>query len=38
MNIRDPKAMEIIKELVAQMDVVVENFKPGVNRPDGAGV
>ena len=29
-NIRDPKAMDIIKELIVQMDVVVENFKPGV--------
>ncbi len=36
-NIRDPKAMEIIKELVAQMDVVVENFKPGVMAKMGLG-
>ncbi len=36
-NIRDPKALEIIKELVAQMDVVVENFKPGVIAQMGLG-
>ncbi len=36
-NIRDPKAMDIIKELVAQMDVVVENFKPGVIAQMGLG-
>ena len=36
-NIRDPKAMEIIKELIAQMDVVVENFKPGVIARMGLG-
>ena len=36
-NIRDPKAMDIIKELIAQMDVVVENFKPGVIARMGLG-
>ncbi len=36
-NIRDPQAMDIIKELVAQMDVVVENFKPGVIAQMGLG-
>ena len=36
-NIRDPKAMEIIKELISQMDVVVENFKPGVIAQMGLG-
>lgn len=36
-NIRDPLAMQIIKELVAQMDVVVENFKPGVMKKMGLG-
>ncbi len=36
-NIRDPKALEIIKGLVAQMDVVVENFKPGVIAQMGLG-
>ena len=36
-NIRDPKALAIIKELVAQMDVVVENFKPGVIAQMGLG-
>ncbi len=36
-NIRDPKAMDIIKKLIAQMDVVVENFKPGVIARMGLG-
>ncbi len=36
-NIRDPKSLEIIKELVAEMDVVVENFKPGVIAQMGLG-
>ncbi len=36
-NIRDPKAMEMLKELVAEMDVVVENFKPGVIAQMGLG-
>ena len=36
-NIRDPKAMGIIKELISQMDVVVENFKPGVIAQMGLG-
>ena len=36
-NIRDPRAMEILKELIAQMDVVVENFKPGVITQMGLG-
>ena len=36
-NIRDPKAMDIIKKLIAQMDVVVENFKPGVIAQMGLG-
>ena len=36
-NIRDPRALAAIKELVAQMDVVVENFKPGVMQKMGLG-
>ena len=36
-NIRDPRAMEILKELIVQMDVVVENFKPGVIAQMGLG-
>ena len=36
-NIRDPRALAAIKELVAQMDVVVENFKPGVMKQMGLG-
>ncbi len=29
-NLRDPRGMALIAELVQQVDVVVENFKPGV--------
>ena len=28
-NLRDPRALAMIAELVPRMDVVVENFKPG---------
>jgi crotonobetainyl-CoA:carnitine CoA-transferase CaiB-like acyl-CoA transferase len=30
LNLKHPKAQEIINQLVAKVDVVVENFKPGV--------
>jgi len=30
MDLRDPRAIEMIKELVPRVDVVVQNFKPGV--------
>jgi crotonobetainyl-CoA:carnitine CoA-transferase CaiB-like acyl-CoA transferase len=29
-NLRDPRGMALIAELVSQVDVVVENFKPGI--------
>jgi crotonobetainyl-CoA:carnitine CoA-transferase CaiB-like acyl-CoA transferase len=33
-NLRDPRALAMIAELIPQMDVVVENFKPGVIARD----
>lgn len=30
LNMRDPRSIELIKELVPEVDVVVQNFKPGV--------
>lgn len=36
-NLRDPRALAMIAELVPQMDVVVENFKPGVIADMGFG-
>jgi CoA:oxalate CoA-transferase len=30
MNLRDPRSLAVAKELVAHVDVVVENFRPGV--------
>lgn len=32
LNLRDPRAQEIIHKLVADVDVVVENFTPGVMK------
>ncbi len=29
-NLRDPRGMALVTELIQQVDVVVENFKPGV--------
>ena len=29
-NLRDPKGMALVRELVPKCDVVVENFRPGV--------
>lgn len=29
-NLRDPRGMALVTELISQVDVVVENFKPGV--------
>ncbi len=29
-NLRDPRGMALVAELVTKVDVVVENFKPGV--------
>ncbi|WZL73210.1 CoA transferase [Clostridiaceae bacterium 35-E11] len=37
LDLKNPKAKEIIKDLVKQADVVVENFKPGVMEKLGFG-
>jgi crotonobetainyl-CoA:carnitine CoA-transferase CaiB-like acyl-CoA transferase len=29
-NLRDPQGMDLVRKLVAQCDVVVENFRPGI--------
>ena len=36
-NLKEPRGIEIVKELVASVDVVVENFKPGVLDALGLG-
>ena len=36
-NLRDPRGIALITELVPQVDVVVENFKPGVIAEMGLG-
>jgi crotonobetainyl-CoA:carnitine CoA-transferase CaiB-like acyl-CoA transferase len=36
-NLRDPRGVELVKELVPRMDVVVENFKPGRLASMGLG-
>ena len=36
-NLKDPKALEIVKELAAKSDVVVENFKRGTMDKLGLG-
>jgi formyl-CoA transferase len=30
LNLRNPKSLDLLREMVPQVDVVVENFKPGV--------
>lgn len=35
LNLKDPKAREILKELVKKSDVLVENFKPGTMKEWG---
>jgi crotonobetainyl-CoA:carnitine CoA-transferase CaiB-like acyl-CoA transferase len=37
MDLKQPKALEIIKRLVAKVDVVMENFRPGVMDKLGIG-
>lgn len=37
LNIRDPEAQELIRELVAVSDVVIENFSTGVLERQGLG-
>lgn len=36
-NLRDPRAIALIVELIAKVDVVVENFRPGVMAGMGLG-
>jgi crotonobetainyl-CoA:carnitine CoA-transferase CaiB-like acyl-CoA transferase len=36
-NLRDPRGMALIVELISQVDVVVENFRPGVMAGMGLG-
>jgi len=36
-NLRDPRAMALVTELIPKVDVVVENFKPGVIAEMGLG-
>ena len=36
-NLRDPKGLALLTELIPQVDVVVENFKPGVIANMGLG-
>lgn len=36
-NLRDPRGVALVKELVPRMDVVVENFKPGRMASMGLG-
>jgi crotonobetainyl-CoA:carnitine CoA-transferase CaiB-like acyl-CoA transferase len=37
LNLKDPKAREIVRSLVAESDVVVENFRPGLLDEMGLG-
>lgn len=37
LDLREPRAMALIKELVARSDIVVENFKPGTMESMGLG-
>ncbi|MGE0684158.1 MAG: CaiB/BaiF CoA transferase family protein [Candidatus Binatia bacterium] len=36
-NLRDPRGLALVTELIPQVDVVVENFKPGVMAEMGLG-
>ena len=37
MDLKQPKALEVIKRLVPKVDVVMENFRPGVMDKLGIG-
>ena len=37
LNLKQPEAVEVLKKLVAEADVVVENFRPGVLEKLGVG-
>src|SRR5262245_62413288 len=36
-NLRDPRGLALVTELIPQVDVVVENFRPGVMAEMGLG-
>ncbi len=36
-NLRDPRGLQLVHEMVPHVDVVVENFKPGVIKDMGMG-
>ena len=35
LNLKNPKAIEILKKLIAEADVLVENFRPGIMKKFG---
>ena len=35
LNLRDPRGQEILRELAAEADILVENFRPGVMEKMG---
>lgn len=37
MNLKDPRAIEIVKKMIPSFDIVVENFRPGVMDKLGIG-
>ena len=37
LNLRDPRAVEIVKQLVVDVDIVLEGFRPGVMQRLGVG-
>ena len=37
LNLKEPEALQLVKDLIAQSDVVVENFGPGVMERLGLG-
>jgi crotonobetainyl-CoA:carnitine CoA-transferase CaiB-like acyl-CoA transferase len=37
LNLRDPRGMALLVELIPKVDVVVENFRPGVMASMGLG-
>jgi crotonobetainyl-CoA:carnitine CoA-transferase CaiB-like acyl-CoA transferase len=37
LNFRDPRGLELIREMAAKADILVENFKPGVMEEMGMG-
>jgi len=37
LNLRDPRAQDILRRLIAQADVLIENFRPGTMEKMGCG-